>query len=99
MPSLWKKLCHLCVCAVPQPAIPSSYAVKEAGETWDDVESCTLTGAELDAEFNGSYGLKKGKPFTAWTKDRMYFLAEYNGREWVESVLRNLNGECTCHIG
>lgn len=69
------------------------------GESWADVEHHTLTEEELDMEFYSEYGTESGKPFTLWTKDRVYFPACYDGSEWVASVPRNPCDEITRHIG
>jgi hypothetical protein len=69
------------------------------GETWDDVESHTLTDEQLDAEFNGGYGCSEGCAFTVWTKKRVYFPATYDGMEWVSSVSRHPDGVATGHVG
>lgn len=68
-------------------------------ETWDHVESCTLTQDELRAEFDDDYGAANGKPFTLWTHNRVYFPVVYDGSEWVASVPRHPNGQPTSHVG
>lgn len=74
-------------------------AMAEHGEAWSDVESCTLTDAELDAEFDCGYGSSEGESFTLWTKARVYFPVVYDGAEWPESVSRNPDGKATHHFG
>lgn len=75
------------------------------GETWADIEKCTLTDEELDVEFNNGYGRSKGKHFTAWSKKRVLGPGVYDGREWVFSVPRNpdptvpLSEQATKHVG
>jgi hypothetical protein len=69
------------------------------GETLGDIESCTLTEAELDAQFDAGYGMTQGKPFTLWTKSRVYFPTQYDGAEGVSSVSRNPDGRATVHVG
>ena len=60
----------------------------------------TLTEAEMLQEFDGeSYGFPKGKPFTAWTTNYVYFPAAYDGAEWVESVPRDPCMKKTSHVG
>ena len=68
-------------------------------ESWDDVEACTLTESELDVEFDDGWGGSSGKPFTAWTADRVYFPAVYDGSEWASSAPRNPCGEAIEHVG
>lgn len=69
-----------------------------AGESWEDVVACTLSEAELDVEFNEGWGEAEGKPFTLWTKKRVYFPTEYDGSEDVASVSRDPDGKPTMHF-
>ena len=73
--------------------------LKLNGETWDDVESHTMTDDELNHEFDDGYGGSKGCCFTLWTKTSVYFPVVYDGSEWVGCVSRNPDGIPTCHIG
>ena len=59
----------------------------------------TLNEADLLRNFDDGYGVSEGEPFTAWTEDRVYFPAVYDGSEWVGSVPRNPSSEKTGHIG
>jgi len=59
----------------------------------------TLTSEELDLEFDNGYGGVEGKPFTAWSKNYVYFPVCYDGKEWVESVPRNPCETKTEHVG
>ena len=68
-------------------------------ESWDNVVSCTLTEEGLRESFDDSYGREEGKPFTLWTKTRVYFPVTYDGAEWVGSVSRNPDGNPTEHVG
>lgn len=68
-------------------------------ETWCDLVHCTLSGEELDVEFNGDFGSANGEPFTLWTQDKVYFPCCYDGAEWVASVSRHPDGNPTEHIG
>ena len=61
--------------------------------------SITLSPGELDAEFDDDYGGTEGKPFTAWSKQYVYFPACYDGSEWVSWVSRNPDGRPTSHVG
>ena len=76
-----------------------TFEMEMEDESWDNVVSCTLTEEELCESFNENYGCSEGKPFTVWTKTRVYFPAVYDGREWVESVSRNPDGNPTQHVG
>jgi hypothetical protein len=69
-------------------------------DSWENIEHCTLTEKELDIEFDNGYGGEGGKPFTLWTKERIYFPTEYDTSENVASVQRNPgnNPEITNHI-
>ena len=69
------------------------------GETIADLVACTLTDAELVAEFDSGYGGTEGQPFTAWTANTVYFPICYDGAEWVGSVSRNPDGKLTDHQG
>lgn len=69
------------------------------GETFDDLESITLSDEDLDREFDNGIGEVEGVPFTAWTARHVYFPAECVGAEWVASVPRHPNGEKTRHVG
>jgi glucose-6-phosphate dehydrogenase assembly protein OpcA len=73
--------------------------MKSHRETMTDIESITLTEAELDEKFDAGYGTAKGKAFTAWTAKRVYFPVVYDGAEWAASVPRHPNGEATGHEG
>lgn len=55
--------------------------------------------AALDVEFNDGYGGEEGKPFLAWTHDRVYFTVCYDGAEWVGSAPRNPTPEGQRHVG
>ncbi|NCC26388.1 MAG: hypothetical protein EOM25_14510, partial [Deltaproteobacteria bacterium] len=70
-------------------------AMKKRGETMDDIVSITLTEKELDREFDDGYGVEEGQPFTAWTKEAVYFPLRYDGSEWVGSVSRHPDGQPT----
>jgi hypothetical protein len=61
--------------------------------------ACTLTEKELHKSFYTGYGGEEGKSFTAWTENRVYFPACYDGAEWVASVPRNPCDEATGHVG
>lgn len=76
-----------------------SRVLENNGETWEDVEHSTLTEAEYDEKFDNGYGGTEGCPFTVWTKNRVYFPAQYDGSEWCDSVPRNPCSEATTHIG
>ena len=68
-------------------------------DSWDNVVSCTLTEEELCKKFDDGYGSHEGKPFTLWTKTRVYFPLVYDGAEWVGSVSREPDGIPTTHFG
>ncbi len=71
---------------------------KETGDTFETVKM-TLTSEQLDTEFDDGYGGTNGEPFTAWSKQFVYFPACYDGAEWIAYVSRNPNGKATSHIG
>ena len=68
-------------------------------DQWSDIEQITLSDSELEEEFDEGFGGEEGKPFTAWTKDFVYFPWCYDGAEGVASVSRNPDGKPTPHIG
>jgi hypothetical protein len=59
----------------------------------------TLSENELDVEFYDGYGGSEGLPFTAWSKDWVYFPVVYDGSEWVGWVPRNPCDKKTHHVG
>jgi hypothetical protein len=60
---------------------------------------CTLTEEELDIEFDDSYGMTNGLPFTLWTTWWVYFPLCYDGSEFCGSVSRNPTKIPTRHQG
>jgi len=70
----------------------------EFGENFDDLIIAIEDGG-LDKEFDNGYGLVEGPPFTAWSKDRVYFPSCYDGAEMAVYVSRNPDGQATDHIG
>ena len=76
-----------------------SCAMESHGETWDDVEKCTLSQEELEEKFDNDYGGTEGHPFTLWTHKYVYFPLCYDGAEWVGSAPRNPNGIALHHQG
>ncbi len=74
-------------------------SMKQRGESWSDVDAHTLTEEQLDEKFDHGFGGTSGTPFTLWTKNHVYFPAEYDGAEWVAVVPRNPNGVATAHVG
>ena len=73
--------------------------MKNHGESFEDVISCTLSDAGLDAIFDDMYGSPAGEPFTLWAKSRVYFPVTYDGAEMVSSVSRFPDGKPTQHVG
>ena len=65
----------------------------------DSLIECTLTDEELDVEFDDSYGIYEGKPFTAWSKEYVYFPVGYDGSESVGRAPRNPRNEICEHFG
>ena len=65
----------------------------------DKIIACTLTREELNEEFDDNYGGPKGKPFTAWSNEYVYFPATYDGAEWVARAPRNPCKKATKHVG
>ena len=75
-----------------------SSEMKKHADSFDNLVSCTLSDDDLDEEFDSGYGKTRGKPFTLWTKDRVYFPLSYDGLEFVGSVSRFPDGKPTEHI-
>ena len=71
----------------------------EQNDSFSNLIECTLTEQELLIEFDKGYGDTEGKPFTLWTKTRVYFPVTYDGAEWVGSVSRDPDGKATEHFG
>lgn len=59
------------------------------GDGWEDMEHCTISDEELDRQFEAKAWAIKGAPFTAWTRDFVYFPVCYDGEEWCGSAPRN----------
>ena len=74
--------------------------IKDAiGDNGDVLIGNTLLESEMDVEFDDGYGGSEGIPFTAWSKDRVYFPVVYDGAEWVSSVPRNPCTKASGHCG
>lgn len=69
------------------------------GEVFADCEGCTLTEAELDAEFDDGWGSSEGKRFTAWGQKYVYFPVVYDGSESIGYAPRNPCDEAMLHWG
>ena len=63
-------------------------AMERNGDDFDK-RVCTLDEKDMNVEFDNTFGLVAGKPFTAWGKDWVYFPICYDGSEWVGSAPRN----------
>lgn len=73
--------------------------MSKVGETLEDIESNTMSEKQMVRKFDSGWGATNGKPFTIWTKNRVYFPACYDGSEWVSFVSRNPDGKPTDHQG
>lgn len=75
-------------------------ALAENSEAWTDVESNTMTEADMAKEFDSGYGdTTEGCAFTVWTARSVYFPICYDGVEWVGRASRNPDGKPTEHQG
>lgn len=74
-----------------------TWEMHDREDNWANAVHCTLSDDELDVAFDSGFGGPEGKPFLLWTKDRVYFPAEYDGSESVESVPRNPQTEAEGH--
>lgn len=65
--------------------------MQKRGETWDDVEFCTMPERRLDKPRQLSMHSLDTVPFTMWTKGRVYFpvLSDEMGIVHIESVPRH----------
>ena len=61
------------------------------GETWADVESCTLPDNELHQVFDAGYNGEPRIDLTLWTRKRVYFSLDYDGADSCGSVARHPN--------
>lgn len=68
------------------------------GDKFDELQH-TLTLHDLDEVFSDDFGSTEGVPFTAWSRDWVYFPYCYDGSEGVASVPRNPCSIATEHIG
>ena len=65
----------------------------------DELIANTLSNEEYNRPFDDGFGGPEGKPFTAWSKEWVYFPVCYDGAEWVERVPRNPCDVPTEHVG
>jgi len=62
---------------------------KNEGDSWERVEFCTISDAELDRKFDSEYGAQGATDFTLWTRDHVYRNAEYDGADYLFCLPRN----------
>ena len=74
-------------------------ALKQNGESWCEVESNTMTEADMAQAFDCGYGGTEGCAFTLWTARSVYFPIAYDGSESVGRVARHPDGKPTAHLG
>ena len=72
---------------------------KENAKDDSKIVKCTLPEEDMNKEFNGGFGGEEGRPFTAWSENRVYFPLCYDGSEWVGSAPRNPCDEACMHQG
>ena len=72
-------------------------AYAEAPESFGEVVAIAPPDLDLNREFDDGFGAAEGKPFTLWTRRRVYFPTEYDGAEEVLSVPRDPCDEVTVH--
>lgn len=76
------------------------YNMKQNADSFENVISGTLSEEELNEEFyDGCKEWNVGRPFSLWTKKRVYFPASNGGSEWADSVSREPDNVPTHHIG
>ena len=76
-----------------------SYEMKLYEDSWDNLESSTISQNQLMVKFDDDYGWPEGIPFCIWTKTRVYFPVVYDGAEWCSSVSRDPDGNPKNHVG
>ena len=57
-------------------------------ETFADINFQTYEDADLDVAHENGWGDSNFKPFYAWSTKRVYFLCDYDGKQFVDSVPR-----------
>lgn len=65
----------------------------------DTIIACTLTDEEMAKEFYDGYGGTEGAPFTAWSKEWVYYPVCYDGAEWIGRAPRNICDYSCTHDG
>jgi hypothetical protein len=73
--------------------------MREHGDSFEKVESLTLSKEELDRQFDEECSLPEGPRFTLWTKSRVYFPVVDDAGVCCGSVSRKPDGLPTPHIG
>ena len=80
--------------------------LKAHGETMDNVVSIVFEDnywgrvtKKNDIDFVLRQRFPSSRDFAMWTKERVYFLATYDGGYWIDSVPRNPNGKAIDPIG
>lgn len=68
------------------------------GDSFEDL-AIAIDDGELDRIFDNGLGLIEGSPFTAWSRQWVYFPVVYDGSEWVGCVPRNPCAIQTKHQG
>lgn len=74
-------------------------ALKANRESWSDIESNTMSEADMDKQFNSDFGGVGGCAFTVWTTASVYFPVIYDGATWVGRVSRHPDGKPTTAQG
>lgn len=62
--------------------------MEDNGDTFEN-RVCTMDEEGLKKKFDAVCGSIKGKPFTAWGENWVYFPLCHDGWEWVGSAPRN----------
>lgn len=70
--------------------------VAVAGQLFSTLEEAKSL---LDEDFDSGFGGEDGEPFTAWTDQKVYFPACYDGSEWMACVNRHPCNVATNHVG
>lgn len=58
-------------------------------DKFKDLLHVEIEDGGLDKVFDSGFGGTEGVPFTAWSKNWVYFPIQYDGAEWVGKAPRN----------
>ena len=85
---------------IGDPVLWQGEEVEHPHDENGDIFGVKLTPTEQTEALDKPF-LKEWIPyyFTLWTKERVYFPAEYDSHQWCDSLPRNPCNEATRHVG